>query len=137
VPRFLGVDLGTRRIGIAISDPKGVLATPYATLPRSNDEYDAAAIVEIARGESVKEIVLGYPLMLDGSVGDAALVTEAFRAKLKAAGGKVRLFDERLTTVEASKKLRSKGVKAREQRQLIDKAAATVLLQSFLDTKKK
>lgn len=137
MPRYLGVDLGTRRIGIAISDPRGTIATPYATLPRSNDEYDAAAIVEIARGESVKEIILGHPLKLDGSVGDAALVTEAFRDKLKAAGGKVRLFDERLTTVEASRMLRGKGMKAREQRKVIDKAAATVLLQAFLDSKKK
>lgn len=137
MPRYLGVDLGTRRIGVAISDPKATLAVPYATLQRSNDEYDAVAIVEIARGESVREIILGHPLTLDGTRGDAALVAEAFRDKLKAAGGRVRLLDERLTTKEASKMLSSRGMKQREQRKLIDKAAATVLLQSFLDSRKK
>ncbi|HEX9713218.1 MAG TPA: Holliday junction resolvase RuvX [Actinomycetota bacterium] len=137
MPRWIGVDLGTRRIGLALSDSKGTLATPYLTLDRTSDEHDARAIAEIAAAERVKEVVLGHPLKLDGTRGAAAFVTEAFAEKLKAAGAKVKLFDERLTTVEATKKLQSKGVKARQQRGRIDKAAATVLLQAFLDTKKR
>ncbi|MFN2613279.1 MAG: Holliday junction resolvase RuvX [Actinomycetota bacterium] len=134
--RTLGVDLGSRRIGIAIADSDGLVATPYATLERTSDEADAKAIVEIAAGEGVKQIVLGYPLSLDGTRGDAALVTEGFAEKIKQAGGKVKLWDERLTTVEATKKLRAGGVRARKQRKVIDRSAATLLLQSFLDSKK-
>lgn len=133
----MGVDLGTRRIGLAISDPKGAVATPYLTLDRSSDERDAEAIAEMARAEKVREVVLGHPLRLDGSRGDAAFVAEAFADKLKELGAKVRLFDERLTTKEASRKMRSGGVKAKQQRARIDKAAATVLLQAFLDQRKR
>ena len=136
MPRFIGVDLGSRRIGISISDDKGRVATPYATLHRTSDEADAQAIVEIASGEGARTIVLGHPLSLDGSRGNAAFVIEAFAEKMKAAGGKVKLWDERLTTVEASKKLRAAGKRTRKQRNVIDKTAATLLLQSYLDAKK-
>ena len=70
MPRALGVDLGTRRIGLAISDARGTVATPYATLERTNDEHDAKAIAEVASAEEAKLIVLGHPLMLDGTRGD-------------------------------------------------------------------
>ena len=98
MPRALGVDLGTRRIGLAISDARGTVATPYATLERTNDEHDAKAIAEVASAEEAKLIVLGHPLMLDGTRGDAAAVAEAFAAKLKESGIRVTLWDERLTT---------------------------------------
>lgn len=135
--RWMGVDLGTRRIGLSLSDDEGTLATPYATLERTSDEHDAGAIAEIAGAEQVGEVVLGHPVRLDGTRGDAALVTEAFAERLKAAGVKVRLFDERLTTAEAEKKLRKGGVRAKQQRTRIDKAAATVLLQAYLDARKR
>lgn len=134
--RWMGVDLGTRRIGLSLSDDKGTVATPYATLDRTSDEHDARAIAEIAGAEQVREVVLGHPLRLDGTRGDAAFVIEAFAERLKAAGVRVRLFDERFTTVEAEKKLRKGGVRAKQQRTRVDKAAATVLLQAFLDTRK-
>ena len=137
MPRILGVDLGSRRIGIAISDDKGRVATPYATLQRTSDEADARAIVEMAAAERAKTIVLGLPLSLDGSRGDAAMVTEGFAEKLKAAGARVKLWDERMTTVEASKKLTGRGMRARQQRAVIDKMAASVLLQAYLDASKK
>lgn len=136
MPRYLAVDLGARRIGIAISDDGGKVATPYATLDRSSDEADARAIAELAAGEGAKTIVVGLPLQLDGTKGDAALVAEAFGDKLRACGAKVRYHDERLTTKEAEKKLRGRGMRARQQRTVIDKMAAAVLLQSFLDSKK-
>jgi putative Holliday junction resolvase len=135
--RTLGVDLGSRRIGIAISDDKGKVATPYMTLQRSSDEADARAIAEIAHAEGAKTVVLGLPLTLAGERGDAAMVTEGFAEKLKVAGLRVKLFDERLTTKEASKKLTGRGMKARQQRAVIDKMAASVLLQAYLDSQKK
>lgn len=134
--RILGVDLGTRRIGVAISDSKGTVATPYAVLERTNDEADAKAVVELAHGEGARQIVLGLPLTLEGERGDAALVAEAFAAKIRQAGGRVKMWDERLTTKEAEKKLRARGMRSRAQRAIVDKLAAAVLLQSFLDAKK-
>jgi len=134
--RALGVDLGTRRIGLAISDAKGKVATPYATLDRTNDEHDAAVIADLAIGEDAKLVVLGHPLSLDGKVGDAALVAEAFAQKLKESGVRVQLWDERLTTKEAESKLKGRGMKGRARRAVVDKVAASVLLQSYLDTKR-
>ena len=134
--RALGVDLGSRRIGVAISDAGGKVATPYATLERTNDEQDAQAIAEVASAEGAKLIVLGHPLMLDGSRGDAAAVTEAFAAKLKESGLRVTLWDERLTTKEAESGLKRRGMKGRARRAIIDKVAAQVLLQSYLDAKR-
>jgi putative Holliday junction resolvase len=136
MPRALGIDLGTRRIGIAISDSKGKVATPYATLERTNDEHDSKAIAEVASAEEAKLIVLGLPLMLDGTRGDAAAVTEAFAAKLKEAGLRVALFDERLTTKQAESSLKRRGMKGRERRAVVYNVAAQVLLQSYLDTKR-
>ncbi|TMK83736.1 MAG: Holliday junction resolvase RuvX [Actinobacteria bacterium] len=136
MPRALGVDLGTRRIGLAISDARGKVATPYATLERTNDEHDANAIAEVASAEEAKLIVLGHPLMLDGTRGDAAAVAEAFAAKLKESGIRVALWDERLTTKQAESSLKRRGMKGRERRAVVDKVAAQVLLQSYLDTKR-
>lgn len=119
-----------------MSDAKGTVATPYMTLHRTSDEADAKAIAELAAAEKATLVVLGYPLSLDGSVGDAARVTEAFAAKLKEAGVRVKLWDERLTTAEAEKKLKGRGMKGKQRRAVIDKTAATVLLQSYLDTKR-
>ena len=136
MPRALGVDLGTRRIGLAISDARGTVATPYATLERTNDEHDAKAIAEVASAEEAKLIVVGHPLMLDGSRGDAAAVAEAFAAKLKDSGIRVTLWDERLTTKQAESSLKRRGMKGRERRAVVDKVAAQVLLQSYLDTKR-
>jgi len=135
MPRAIGVDLGTRRIGIAISDSKGKVATPYAVLHRTNDEDDARAVAEIAAAEGATIVVLGHPLSLDGSRGNAALVTEAFAAKLQEAGRRVALWDERFTTTEAEKKLRGAGKKSRERRAIVDKVAAQVMLQAYLDAK--
>ncbi len=136
MPRALGVDLGTRRIGLAISDARGKVATPYATLERTNDEHDANAIAEVASAEEAKLIVLGHPLMLDGTRGDAAAVAEAFAAKLKESGIRVTLWDERLTTKQPESSLKRRGMKGRERRAVVDKVAAQVLLQSYLDTKR-
>lgn len=133
MPRYLGIDLGSRRIGVAICDPLGTVATPYMTLQRSSDEQDAASVAELAVGEGVKTVILGMPFKMDGSKGDAAVVTEDFAVALRAAGLRIRFVDERLTTVEATKSLRRGGVKSRKQRMVVDQTAAAVILQAFLD----
>jgi putative Holliday junction resolvase len=136
MPRALGIDLGTRRIGVAISDSAGKVATPYATLERTNDEQDTHAIAEVASAEEAKVVVVGHPLMLDGTRGDAAAVAEAFADKLKETGLRVALWDERLTTKQAESGLKRRGMKGRERRAVVDKVAAQMLLQSYLDAKR-
>lgn len=135
--RMIGVDLGTRRIGVAISDAGGKVATPYAVLTRTSDEHDAEAIAEICSLEGAKTVVLGLPLSLDGTKGDMAAVSEAFASKLREAGVRVRLHDERLTTVEAHVRLKERGMKGKQRRAVVDKVAASVMLQAFLDMNKK
>ena len=133
--RAVGLDFGTRRIGVALSNSAGTLATPYDVLTRSDDRVDdhgrIAAIVDEA-GAGV--VVVGLPLSLDGSVGPAArdVLDEAdeLRARLPVA---VMTWDERLSTVEAQRRLRTAGVKGRKGRRVVDQVAATVILQSWLD----
>lgn len=131
--RLLGVDLGTRRIGLALSDPAGTTATPFRTVARSDDDLDAGALAEIAREEGAQEIVLGLPLRLDGTRGSAAEAAEVFAERLRATGLGVHLWDERLTTAEAEKRLR--GMEGRRRRQVVDQVAAAVILQSYLDAR--
>ncbi len=134
--RALGVDLGERRIGLASSDPTGVLATPLRVLTRGRDPAaDRAAIVEAARDLEVEVIVVGLPRSLSGREGPAARGARAEAAALaEAAGGiPVVLHDERFTTRDASARLRASGRSSRQQRGEIDAAAAAVMLQSYLD----
>lgn len=133
--RYVGIDLGSRRVGLAISDSEGIIATPFMTLNRSSDEQDAQAIAELAIAEGAKTAVLGMPFKLDGTRGDASVVVEDFAVALRAAGLRVRFVDERLTTVEATKKLSKRGMNSRKIREVVDKTAAMIILQTFLDTK--
>ena len=133
--RLIGIDLGSRRIGIALSDDRGTVATPYLVLPRTNDEHDAQAIAELATAEGVKTVVLGHPITLAGRTESAALLAEAFAKRLREAGMRVRLWDERLSTAEAEKHLKKVGVKGQKRREVVDKMAAAIILQSFLDAK--
>jgi len=134
--RLIGVDLGTRRIGVALSDSKGTVATPYLVLDRTSDEADVTAIAEIAAAEGVRTVVLGNPITLAGKEEQAAEMSLAFAVKLREGGLRVRMWDERLTTAEAEKSLKRQGLSGRRRRQVIDKVAAAMMLQSFLDAKK-
>ncbi len=134
--RALGVDLGTRRIGLARSDPSGVLASPWRTLVRSGDaDADRAAIVAAAHEVSATVIVVGLPRSLSGRDGAAARAARAEADALGAVAGAVPvvLHDERFTTHTAARDLRAAGVAARDQRDRIDAAAAAVMLQGWLD----
>ncbi|NAS27309.1 Holliday junction resolvase RuvX [Herbidospora sp. NEAU-GS84] len=129
----LGVDAGSVRIGVARSDPSGLLATPVETVKRGRGDLDRLAAL-VAEHEVV-EVVVGLPTSLSGRESHAAGAAREFAAALAArvAPVPVRLYDERLTTVTAQANLRQSGRKARNQRDVIDQAAAVVLLQAALD----
>ena len=134
--RALGVDLGTKRIGIAISDPSGTIASPLTMIPRSGSQRrDHAAIAALAAEEEVATIVVGLPLNMNGTVGPAAqaAITEA-EALATVVHMPVVTFDERRTTVTADRALMEGGLNAQARRKLVDKVAAAVMLQAWLDS---
>lgn len=133
--RALGVDLGSRRIGVAISDGRGTLATPYEVVDRSGDRArDHRRLVELAVELGAERIVVGLPLSLDGSTGPAArAVLEEVESLAATTSLPVETYDERLTTVSAERALREQGVSGRDRRKVVDKVAAAVLLQAWLD----
>ncbi|MBG0831278.1 Holliday junction resolvase RuvX [Planomonospora sp. ID67723] len=132
----LGVDVGSVRIGVARSDPSGLLATPVETVRRGRGDLDRLA--ELAGEHEAVEVVVGLPTSLSGREGQAAGLAREFAARIAArlAPVPVRLFDERLTTVTAQQGLRASGVKAKNQRDVVDQAAAVVLLQAALDAER-
>jgi putative Holliday junction resolvase len=133
--RLLGVDPGSKRIGLAISDPEGRLASPHGVIAAGEDS--AAAIARIAGENEVEEIVVGHPRRLDGTVGLAAEQAEALAARIETAAGiPVRLWDERLTSAQGEKAMIAHGAKRRARRDAADRIAATIILQSFLDARR-
>jgi putative holliday junction resolvase len=135
--RALALDVGQRRIGLAISDSGGLLATPYTTITVKTPEEDIAAILTIAKQEQIALIVVGLPLSLDGTVGPQARFTLDFCDALRVASHvPVETWDERYSTVEAEVRLREAGVAPSRHRARLDAAAATVLLQSYLDARR-
>ena len=135
-PRALGVDLGSKRIGIAISDRSGTIASPLTMIPRSGSpRRDHAAIAALAAEEEVEMIVVGLPLNMNGSVGPAAqaAIKEA-EALATVVDMPVVTFDERRTTVTADRALMEGGLGAQARRKLVDKVAAAVMLQTWLDS---
>jgi putative Holliday junction resolvase len=132
----LGVDLGDVRIGVARSDPAGLIATPVETLPRGAGDLQRLAAL-VAEHDAV-EVVLGLPRSLSGGEGPAAAKVREFARSLAEAlrPVPVRLCDERLSTVTAEAVLRGQGRKGRKRRAVVDQAAAVVILQSALDTER-
>lgn len=136
--RVLGVDLGERRIGLALSDPTATIATPHSVLTRGGDPAaDRRAIVDAAREAGAGTIVVGLPRSLSGRDGPAARAAaaevEALRAIAAPLGLRVDTYDERLTTVIAHRRLDAANVRGRARRQVVDEVAAAVILQSYLD----
>lgn len=130
----MAIDPGDKRWGVALSDEDGELAHPRpALLPRAVDE-GIAAVAALARDEGVRAIVLGLPLELTGREGTAARKARALAARLaEATGREVALWDERLSSVAASRSLRAQGLSEKKQRGKVDGVAAALLLQSYLD----
>jgi putative Holliday junction resolvase len=131
--RVLGLDLGDVRIGVAISDPGRRLAVPLGTV-HTGAPADLKAIASLVREHDVTLVVLGHPLLLSGRAGERARHAEAFAEALRAVlAVPVVLQDERLSTVEAERALRDAGAGGRARRRAVDRSAATVILQAFLD----
>jgi putative Holliday junction resolvase len=132
--RILALDYGTKRLGVALSDPTGTLAKPLPFLPGKGDVKLARDVAALAAKEEAGLILLGLPRHMNGSLGESAAVVQAFAAALGAATKiPVKLVDERLSTVQASRQLQEAGRDARAQRSRIDSEAAAVLLQAYLD----
>lgn len=134
--RALGIDYGTVRIGVAVSDDLGMLAHPHETVAGENEDAAVARLAEIVSERKAEVVVLGLPLNMDGSEGPAVKKVRKFSGKLrKLLPDKVTIVeeDERLTTVSASEKLSEAGKSDRDQRDSIDQAAAVEILQGYLD----
>ncbi|MGH9134439.1 MAG: Holliday junction resolvase RuvX [Ilumatobacteraceae bacterium] len=135
--RALGVDLGSKRIGIAVSDRSGTIASPLTVVHRSrSSRRDLDEIARIARDEEVEVVVVGLPLTLGGEVGRAAeaAIVEADRLAT-VVDVPVETHDERLTTVTADRRLIEAGMRGEARRRVVDKVAAAVMLQSWLDAR--
>jgi putative holliday junction resolvase len=133
----LGIDVGDVRIGVARSDPSGLIATPVETVARGDG--DLARLRALSEEEAAVELVVGLPRSLSGREGPAADKVRAFAAQVAVAVAPipVRLFDERLSTVSAEAVLRERGKKGKKRRAVVDQAAAVVILQNALETERR
>jgi putative Holliday junction resolvase len=132
----IGVDVGSRRVGVARSDATGALAVPVQTLARGRGDLEA--LVALVHEHEAVEVVVGLPLGLDGSEGDAARLARAYAEQVAAAVAPVpvRTLDERLTTVTAQRGLQEAGRSVRTSRDVVDQAAAVVIVQHALDAER-
>jgi len=134
-PRFLGLDVGNRRIGVAVSDELGLTAQPVMTLERRhNQREDLRSLARLARRFGVAGIVVGNPLHLSGDPSPQAAKTQSFAAQLgELTGLPIHLWDERLTSREAHQILYEAGHARQDHRKVIDQVAATLILRSFME----
>jgi putative holliday junction resolvase len=134
-PRLIGLDVGDRRIGVAISDPLGITAAGLETIERVNMHTDVDNIALLAARHGAVQIVVGLPYNMDGTMGDQAEKVKSFAKKLARATGLPIVYeDERLTTISAIRTLTIQGVKTGKNRELVDKQAAAIILQRYLDS---
>jgi putative Holliday junction resolvase len=132
--RILALDVGKRRIGLAVSDGLGVTAQGLPTLQRKNNRTDLAELSRVVKERAVDLILVGHPLHMSGHAGLQADNARAFADLVSNHTGKpAKLWDERLTTVEASRVLRDSGVSLEKRKRAIDRLSAVILLQSYLD----
>ena len=135
--RTMSLDLGSRTIGVAVSDLTGLIASGVETVRRTSPERDFARLGELIAQWEVEEIVLGYPRNMNGTIGERAKLTEAFAEELRSrfTGVSVVLWDERLSTVAAERVLIDADLQRKKRRKVIDMMAAVVILQNYLDSK--
>lgn len=135
--RVLGLDVGERRIGVANSDPTGTIVTPLPAIQRSSLDADLRAVVDVAEKQQAAAIVVGVPISLDGRVGpQARLVRQFTQALAQQSPVPVHAQDERFSTVEAERLLREGGHQPSREKGLRDSAAASVILQGYLDSQR-
>ena len=143
--RRIGVDVGKVRVGVAVSDPDGILATPLVTVSRDQGAAagsvpaDIAELVRLVGEHEAVQIVVGLPVQLSGREGAAAIDIRAYAERLACAVGHVPivLADERMSTVVATRRLAERGVRGKRQRAVVDQAAAVEILQSWLDAQRR
>jgi putative pre-16S rRNA nuclease len=134
--RILAIDYGSRRMGLAISDPLGITAQGLETLERKNKRADFGRLERTIREYQVREIVLGYPLRMSGQEGAQSQKVAEFAEELRQRFHlPVHLWDERLTSAEANRLLRDAEVSTRKRAQAVDRMAATLILQSFMQSR--
>jgi putative holliday junction resolvase len=136
----LALDLGDRRIGVAVSDETGLLASPVATLQRVGPKKDLQTVAELVRQHEAEEVLVGLPLNMDGSEGPQAAKVRAFMGGLaRRLGSAVPVVarDERLTSVAADELLRERGVARGKRKGVIDQVAAVLILQEHLDERRR
>ena len=132
--RILGIDYGSRRVGLAISDPLAITAQPYAAWRRTDEKDLISRITALVRSENVELVIVGFPLTLKGTKSPRSLATERFAGRLTdACTVPVLLWDERLTTVQAHRALHMMGKAPSRSRERVDVIAAAIMLQSYLD----
>jgi putative Holliday junction resolvase len=138
IGRLLGLDLGTVRIGLALSDLTGLTAQPAGVMVRTSLPHDLARLAEYAREHDVERVIVGHPRRLSGEAGPEAARAAAFAAKLSEALGDVpvELWDERLTTAEALRTLIAADVSRKRRRQVVDAMAAALILQGWMDARR-
>lgn len=134
--RIMGVDVGRVRIGVAVSDESGLIACPLETVRRTSDRRAVAELCRLAAEQEITTIVVGLPLSMDGgeqdSSGDARRMADRLRSR---SGLSVQVWDERMTSVQAERALLEGGMRRGKRRQVIDRVAAAVMLQSYLDSR--
>ena len=131
----MGLDVGEKRIGIALSDPFGTFAQPHATLPRGREAADLAKLAEVVHQHEVTSLVVGLPLHMSGEESAMAAKIRTFADRLgETVGLPVTYWDERLTTLEAERTLIAGGVRRKKRKQVVDQVAAVLILQGYLDS---
>ena len=134
--KIMGLDYGEARIGVAISDELCMLASPLDTICEKNRELQLEKTAEVARLNKVQKLVVGYPKHMDGTIGHRAQYTEKFAADLsKMLGIPYEMWDERLSSTEAHRILEAGGVSGKKRKTKVDKIAAVIILQGYLDSK--
>jgi putative Holliday junction resolvase len=136
--RVLAIDPGSKRVGLALSDPTETIAQALATVPAQPEDSLARRLADIARSHEVVRIIVGLPLRLDATHGPEAAAARRLASAIRHESGlPVELVDERLTTAAAERSLVAGGVKREQRRQDVDRVAATMLLQSHLDHRRR
>lgn len=134
--KIMGLDFGKARIGIALSDIMGFLATPLTTLKRTTEENDLKFLDDIIKQNKVETVVIGYPFEMSGNKGNTCVLVEEFAEKLKNyCDVKIVFVDERLSSVEAEEQLKETIKDWKKRKELLDQVSASIILQTYLDSK--
>ena len=135
--RILGLDVGTKTIGVAVSDPTECIACGLTTIRRQSIEKDLDALKKIQEEYKAETVIIGLPKKMDGTIGDQAIFVQKLGDKIqKALNIEIKYIDERLTTVQANRALQEYNISRQKRKNVIDKQAAILILQSFLDQKR-